>query len=290
MLTPAYLRDDSAENSIMQTITIAVSAILIAAGLVTAPGLINNARDNNARGDLANIAYTEEFLLSDTGKYTASLTDITKSEKIRTTLSLGKNRLGLFTGSDCYAVFGMSKSGKMFYRTSASAETFNISTSNWSTTKPTGYPVNCEFPTSPSLALNATPNLAATGSTVALGNAAITRNIAINGQTWTRVVPGTTGHGVRGLVPLDKLKDGQSYDGSFIVYNDGTTPVDIILDWSDREIQNYSIAPGETKFVNVTGSRDTYNSTYRFVDIAVVTMNPTGLLFKDFTVKEALEN
>jgi hypothetical protein len=60
---------DQAENSIMQTITIAVSAILIAAGLVTAPGLINNARDNNARIDLANIAYIQSFAISKTGRY-----------------------------------------------------------------------------------------------------------------------------------------------------------------------------------------------------------------------------
>jgi len=63
------LKNEYAENSIMQTITIAVSAILIAAGLVTAPGLINNARDNNARTDLANIAYAQEFYLSTTGHY-----------------------------------------------------------------------------------------------------------------------------------------------------------------------------------------------------------------------------
>ena len=41
--------NDIAENSIMQTISIAVSAILIAAGLITAPSLINNARDVNAK-------------------------------------------------------------------------------------------------------------------------------------------------------------------------------------------------------------------------------------------------
>lgn len=63
------LRSDQAENSIMQTISIAVSAILIASGLVTAPGLINNARDNNARTDLANIAYAQEFVMSVGGKY-----------------------------------------------------------------------------------------------------------------------------------------------------------------------------------------------------------------------------
>jgi len=63
------MTNDKAENSIMQTISIAVSAILIAAGLVTAPGLINNARDNNARTDLANIAYAQEYILGVQGKY-----------------------------------------------------------------------------------------------------------------------------------------------------------------------------------------------------------------------------
>jgi len=70
----SLLNSDRAENSIMQTITIAVSAILIAAGLVTAPGLINNARDNNARTDLANIAYAQEFVLSVGGKYYEHIT------------------------------------------------------------------------------------------------------------------------------------------------------------------------------------------------------------------------
>jgi len=65
------LRNDAAENSIMQTITIAVSAILIAAGLVTAPGLINNARDNNAKTDLANIAYAQSFVQGISGQYYA---------------------------------------------------------------------------------------------------------------------------------------------------------------------------------------------------------------------------
>lgn len=67
--TASIFRSDQAENSIMQTITIAVSAILIAAGLVTAPGLINNARDNNARTDLANIAFSQEFYLGSSGEY-----------------------------------------------------------------------------------------------------------------------------------------------------------------------------------------------------------------------------
>ena len=65
----SILRQDSGENSIMQTISIAVSAILIAAGLITAPSLINNARDTNAKSDLASIAYSEEFFNSTNGSY-----------------------------------------------------------------------------------------------------------------------------------------------------------------------------------------------------------------------------
>ena len=53
----------------MQTITIAVSAILVAAGLMTAPGLIVNARENNARTDLANLAFAQEWALTNNSRY-----------------------------------------------------------------------------------------------------------------------------------------------------------------------------------------------------------------------------
>jgi len=72
-----YFRDrlqaDAGENSIMQTISIAVSAILIAAGLITAPSLINNARDVNARSDLANLAMAQEYALANDGQYYAKV-------------------------------------------------------------------------------------------------------------------------------------------------------------------------------------------------------------------------
>jgi hypothetical protein len=138
--------DDSAENSIMQTITIAVSAILIAAGLVTAPGLINNARDNNARTDLANIATGQEFRLADIGKYTSSLDELETGTQAKITLSLPKSSIRVISGSDCYAVFGKSESGKTFYRTSGSAEV-KLAPATWSTSAPAGYPANCAWPT-----------------------------------------------------------------------------------------------------------------------------------------------
>jgi len=146
------LRSDRAENSIMQTITIAVSAILIAAGLVTAPGLINNARDNNARTDLANIAYGQEFALSDVGHYFRYITP--EAELAATGSNVGNNLIealgggsattmdgaqgglkftlsGNVTGhqaatcdeSSFYVLKARSSSGKWFYRASGSGAT-----------------------------------------------------------------------------------------------------------------------------------------------------------------------
>ena len=144
-------KNDAAENSIMQTITIAVSAILIAAGLVTAPGLINNARDSNVKNDLSNLAYAQEYLSSDSGKYTSSVSALTSQQGIKTTLS-SKSEVGVFSGSDCYAIFGKSSSGKYFYRTSNSGDVKTVSLP-WSATKPAGYPANCTYPASASAAV-----------------------------------------------------------------------------------------------------------------------------------------
>jgi photosystem II stability/assembly factor-like uncharacterized protein len=127
--------DDAAENSIMQTITIAVSAILIASGLVTAPGLINNARDNNARTDLANVAYAEEMLMGTSGQYHASLTQaqadasgfwLGKQENIKYTLSGKVSSHKALVCNDPnwhYLAKATSSSGKTFFRASGSAVT-----------------------------------------------------------------------------------------------------------------------------------------------------------------------
>jgi Tfp pilus assembly protein PilE len=130
------LRSDAAENSIMQTITIAVSAILIAAGLVTAPGLINNARDNNARTDLANIAYAEEFNLANEGKYAADLAKLKSNTEAqiaagnsgpRLTLS-GGTKVAVKATADAYTLYAQSQSGKVFQRTNTSAEVTRVTT------------------------------------------------------------------------------------------------------------------------------------------------------------------
>ena len=126
------LSSDRAENSIMQTITIAVSAILIASGLVTAPGLINNARDNNARTDLANIAYSEEFVMADTGRYISKLrgesslsfymSESGAGVKLTLSSSVSDQQAIVCNNPEwAYLIKATSSSGKTFFRASNSA-------------------------------------------------------------------------------------------------------------------------------------------------------------------------
>jgi hypothetical protein len=135
MLSNCAFQSDQAENSIMQTITIAVSAILIAAGLVTAPGLINNARDNNATTDLANIAYAEEMFMGTTGQYSSSVTQaqadssgfwLGKQDGLKYNLSSKVSNQKALVCSDPnwhYLAKATSSSGKTFFRVSGRSVT-----------------------------------------------------------------------------------------------------------------------------------------------------------------------
>jgi len=131
-MTTKYLVDDRGENSIMQTISIAVSVILIAAGLVTAPGLINNARDNNARGDLANIAYAQEFALGNDGQYYDTIPALGLANGaeggIKLTLSGGNMKYAMDAcvgadGQQHFLAAVKSTSGNTFFRSESSATT-----------------------------------------------------------------------------------------------------------------------------------------------------------------------
>jgi hypothetical protein len=139
------LCDDKAENSIMQTITIAVSAILIAAGLVTAPGLINNARDNNAREDLANIATAQGYQLSENGKYATDVVELDAS-KIKLTLS-ADSKPRIFASAKSYSSFAKSSSGAVFWRSSETADTYRVA-SPWPAVSPVQYPSDLPWPAS----------------------------------------------------------------------------------------------------------------------------------------------
>lgn len=134
----AIARSDAAENSIMQTITIAASAILIAAGLVTAPGLINNARDNNATTDLANVAYVQAAVSATTSDFWAYDNFPTSTyhaleapdSSIKLTPSGysagGKGRLLVDAAGDQWVAVAKSASGRIFLRTSEGSHTVEV--------------------------------------------------------------------------------------------------------------------------------------------------------------------
>lgn len=121
------LLGDAAENSVMQTITIAVSSILIAAGLATVPSLINNARNSNAMTDVANIALAQEQHYATVGTYKpmeglAESGRILDPDGFKITLSGGttNHRVEVCDDPHAYIVRAESSSGIPFYRSSLS--------------------------------------------------------------------------------------------------------------------------------------------------------------------------
>lgn len=124
------LRADRAENSIMQTITIAVSSILIASGLITAPGMIRNAQDNNARTDLSNLAFAQESARSVVGRYVETVEpglpgSLAEVALVSYTLSAGVTDQSAMVCDDgsAYVMRASSVNGTDYFRASTSAAT-----------------------------------------------------------------------------------------------------------------------------------------------------------------------
>lgn len=90
------------------------------------------------------------------------------------------------------------------------------------------------------------------------------------GETsWRRLTVLTSNHGVRKLVDLTELVDGQTYTASWEVCNTGSTPVTVSVDWCDTNGSTYTIAPGERRRIHSSGMRATYTSSFRFADLAI---------------------
>ena len=135
---------DRAESSIMQTITVAVSAIVIAAGTVTMPGIINSQKENTVKSQLGNVAFAEEAWLAANGFVN---TNFVPGENDDSVYPVGHPKVGQevpnlsnwkypydfssfafeSTGSnfDCYkgeyVIWADLKNGKRFYVTSDNA-------------------------------------------------------------------------------------------------------------------------------------------------------------------------
>jgi type II secretory pathway pseudopilin PulG len=205
------LHDDKAENSIMQTITIAVSAILIAAGLVTAPGLINNARDSNARTNLANIAYAQEYEFADSGRYLPTISALNSGEGIKLTVD-AQSRVGMLTNDsgkeNCYTAFSESTSGRVFFRSCDSTVVREVP-SAWPTTAPAGFPASITWPTTKNKVLG---NIAPQLSEWKLYNGA-----TFDESTGAITLPNNTSTAYSALIPVNNIK-------SFQIALDGMIP------------------------------------------------------------------
>lgn len=144
---------DRAENSIMQTISIAVSAILIGAGMSIAPGIINDARDTSAKQDIAILSLAQASQFVSTDSYTNSLSVLRSATNPQ--LSAPSVDVRLISGNNCFASFVKSGSGNIFYGISGSRIAAEVPTP-WTTVAPFGYPPDCYWPVSATNALGPT--------------------------------------------------------------------------------------------------------------------------------------
>jgi hypothetical protein len=131
-------------------------------------------------------------------------------------------------------------------------------------------------------------NLAKTAAT-ALTGMTITTGISYAGSTWSRasVAAGTGSWIARQYAALTDLVSGETYTASVTVANDSAVAVNIAMDWCDTSPGSYTIQPGETRRIKVTGFKSVYDSVYRFSDLQV-NQDASGtrsILFKDWTIE-----
>jgi len=109
-----WITSDRAENSIMQTITLAVSAIIIASGMIVVPNIVNNNRNDRVRADLVSIGLAEDFQASNTGTYVDN-TSVLRSTG-GTTIALTPTTWTLISiqSSTGYSIIGVSEAGYVY--------------------------------------------------------------------------------------------------------------------------------------------------------------------------------
>jgi hypothetical protein len=152
-------RSDRAENSIMQTITIAVSTILIAAGTATAPGIMNSQRENVVRTQLVNMVFAQEAWIAAKGtvnqNFVPSNGGLDNLSKWKypysfATSSFKENPTVQWCYKNEYIISGTAKSGKVYFVSSENPNAVERAKLEVPTTCKPGYvpPVNVE-PTVP---------------------------------------------------------------------------------------------------------------------------------------------
>lgn len=128
-------------------------------------------------------------------------------------------------------------------------------------------------------------NLATAEKPVALGaGATLTTGVAYNGTIWSRAATVSTGHGIRQHVPLASLVNGATYAVEWEVANDSAVDVPLTLDWCDVGGKGYVIKPGQRTRISTSGSKATYDATFRFADLGL-NLADTSILFREVIIE-----
>lgn len=127
---------------------------------------------------------------------------------------------------------------------------------------------------------NGSSNTLGAGATLATG-------VSYRGSTWTRVSATTALTGIRFLTNQADLVNGAVYAFQVEVANDGVSPVTVNLDWCDNIISggSHTIEAKERKRITVTGSKATYDATYRFADL-VLNADNTNILVREVLIEK----
>jgi prepilin-type N-terminal cleavage/methylation domain-containing protein len=131
--------------------------------------------------------------------------------------------------------------------------------------------------------IGAADNYSASGWFTPLGTTTDATGVSWGGRAdWHRFVWTGVGNGIKRLyVDVSDLQNAQSYTASVLVANPGASSFSFGMDFSDQGSNGFTLAPGETRRVSVTGVRATYDAIYRFIDIDGGGTAATGLLITD---------
>lgn len=126
------------------------------------------------------------------------------------------------------------------------------------------------------------------GSLGCVSGATQVSNQAWGGRSdWRQILIPSTGGQCRSFFSLTDLVNGEPYKVSFSVVNQSSSPSNLAADFSDTSSATVPgaglLQPNQLTRFSFTGQRTTYDSTFRFLDIASAT-RPNNYLINDIMV------
>jgi hypothetical protein len=111
-----------------------------------------------------------------------------------------------------------------------------------------------------------------------------TTGVSFNSLTWIRLARTAAASGnnvVRTSVTLAELVNGATYTASYLVYNEGASPVTLTLDMADAGTRAWTIPATTTQRIWVTASKATYDAVYRFADLEMPAGVDSSILVRE---------